>query len=303
MWRSSWTTWFEPPENGAVLSATFKSLSNMKMVAAGSRGNFTHGQPLFIPCQGWGEPCLSHPRPSSCIKAGWIYWYQIRGEALRVELKVSWILTNTPLFSVLRLSICSTFCSSQHKFFNLPFMSSWSPPFCRRNPYKWDRKLECETSDTILICLAVNVTWPPPLPTLEDCQGTLKEPSGVFGLTREGRKVSVGANSPDTGEKKLLLLLLSEPCPSSTAVCPAMGQPSCLAAVGIPMRSFYSITFPSFSSVSERGWESWTPAWSGGLWGSPFLGLRTHKPQRLWAALLDTTGTTVDPHNQASGEF
>lgn len=73
---------------------------------------------------------------------------------------------------------------------------------------------------------------------------SLQETSGVLGLTKEGRMVSVGANSPDTVEKKMLLLL-SEPCPCSHhwRVLP-WGSPAAWLPWWYPRGSF-SFTSPS----------------------------------------------------------
>lgn len=146
----------------------------------------------------------------------------MRGEALRVELK---LLTNTHLFYILRLSICSTLRVSQHKIFNLPFMSGWCCLFFRRDLYKWDRKLECETSGTVLTCIC-SCTKCYMTPQPGELSGTLRA-VGVNKGGKEGRKVSVGANSPDTGEKSCCCFCQS-PAPAATI------SVSCLATVVMP---------------------------------------------------------------------
>lgn len=136
------------------------------------------------------------------------------------------------------------------------------------------------------------LSWDPP------------ESSGILGLTREGRKESVGANSPDTGEKSCCCFCHS-PAPVATI------SVSCQGAAQLPWwylwDSCYFSTSPS--PLCERVWEPWRHAWSGGLWDPAFWvwehqnlrGCGQHYSHCSFCTLkpLDT----VDPYNQAFREF
>lgn len=126
-----------------------------------------------------------------------------------------------------------------------------------------------------------------------------ESPLGVLGLTREGRKVSVGANSPDTGEKAAAAFVRALPQQPHQLVLP-WGSPAAWLLWWYPQGSLCFTSSPSFPSENERGWESWRPAWSGGVWGSPF-GVWEHQNLRGCGQHWWTLQSLQFVHPKASG--
>lgn len=208
------------------------------MAAAGSGGSvyIPAVSILSLPGLWWALPVTS---TSSCIRAG---WQMQKSEVKPWEsgLEMSTVLINHPsLLYAFHLQHLP--CQSQHKFFNPQFISSWCSLCYSRNPHKGDRKLENQNPGIILtrvLVPALNV-MPPPGDRqgywdVCPCQGTPGTPQGYWGQQgKEGRKVSVGVNSPQPWHrgKNSCSCFCQSPAPAAaTPSCMAMRQPGCCGA-------------------------------------------------------------------------